>query len=227
MAKLFKYKKFKSKNKKPKGRIFVIGPFTGKLYQFKFLCLKLAKEFEVIQIQTEDEILNYAKPENLESGINEVGNFIAKNQALDMPNFLVGISLGSYISFFAIPELNLISKYFFVGGGIFISRATSSPVFKKVMSFDDYDDLIIKKAEKTWKNFEDSRIKNINTGQKKIVLVVSKNDELIVEDHLQEVLDALSDDESLSLEFTNLPSHKVQVAATNLYSNKIKAFFLC
>ena len=38
---------------------------------------------------------------------------------------------------------------------------------------------------------------------------------------------ALSDDESLSLEFTNLPSHKVQVAATNLYSNKIKAFFLC
>ncbi|MFZ1522910.1 MAG: hypothetical protein WAS94_02720 [Candidatus Saccharimonadales bacterium] len=226
--KLFDYRKVKSKSEKPGGNIFFIGPYTGKLYYFSFLARKLSRNFNVILIQPKDECLSYNTPENLEIAINQVGEFIKMNQSGSINNFIIGVSIGSYFAFNSIPYLDLVNKYFFVAGGMFITRAIENKAFKSVMNAARYEDEIIKSATKKWHSYETKHMKNIKLEGKKIKLIISRNDKLVLDEYVQEIKDHIDfNSGSIIIERTSLPGHQTQAMFANMYYKQIEGFFSC
>jgi hypothetical protein len=237
---LYKLKIFKAKNHS-RGNIFFVGPFTGKEIYFRPLINQLKDRYTLHYIQPKDESLSYGNPENLALVIKQVGDYIKLNQKktsgflnfiklklgkLKNKNFVVGTSLGSYIGYFSIPDLNFVDKYFFNASGGLISHIYEDADFKKTMQYKKFSNEQIAKAIKIWSDYENENVVNIKLKGKSIKVVNSNYDKLIQKKHTKEWFGSADlSGSDLSFEYTNLPGHQAQVLALNLYAKKITEFF--
>lgn len=238
---LYTIKVIETANNHARGNIFFVGPFTGKEMFFKPILKKLSQEYRVHYIQPKDECLSYGAPENLEEGIKQVGQYIKLNQIkpkglisyikakfgrLKNKNFVVGTSLGSYFSYFNIPNFEYIDKYFFSATGGLITHVYEDTDFQKLMKIKDFTKQQVENAVETWSNLEAKTLPNIKLSGKSLKIINSNNDKLIQKKHTQEwfgLTDLTGAD--VQFEYTNLPGHQAQVLALNLYTKKIEEFF--
>jgi hypothetical protein len=239
--KLYSVKVIEPVKKYGPGDIFFVGPFTGKEIYFKPMLKKLSQKYRVHYIQPKDECLTYGAPENLKEGIKQIGQYIKRNQIkpkglinyiktkfnkLKTKNFVIGTSLGSYFSYFNIPNFEYINKYFFTATGGLINQVYRDEDFQKLMKIQDFSQQQIKTAIKIWSDLEFETLPNIKLGGKSLKIINSNNDRLIQKKHTQEWF-GLTDltGANIQFEYTNLPGHQSQVLALNLYTKKIEEFF--
>ena len=239
--KLYTVKIFEAANGHARGNIFFVGPYTGKEIYFRPLIKRLSQKYRFFYIQPKDECLSYGSPEDLEKGIIQVGEFIKQNQIKPQGiinyiklkfgkkanrNFVIATSLGSYFSYFNIPVLDYIDKYFLTATGALISHIYQDSDFQKLIKMKDYTPEQVKKAMKIWSDLEAKYLPSIKLSGKSIKMINSNNDKLIQKKHTQEwfgMADLTGAD--VQFEYTNLPNHQAQTLALNLYSKKIEEFF--
>lgn len=236
---LYTAKIFECKSPESNGTIFFVGPYTGKEVYFKPFLSSMSVHYRVVYIQPKDTVLDYKKPENLATAINEVGEFIQLNLQKSKgvrkkmkskiqgtsPNYFVGASLGAYFGYNLIPKLKTIDDYYFNAAGAFVSHLIEETEFKNLLKVKQQTNEDIARSHKIWSDFESEHLYGTKLRGKNIKLVNSSNDKLVQKKYTKELFD-LADlrGANIQFEYTKLPGHQSQTLAINLYTKKIERF---
>jgi hypothetical protein len=209
--------------------IYLIGPYAKGQHYFDRLIRKFEqKKYRVLYLQPDPEILNAARPKQLEVGIQEAYKIISEDiqsQPKDASRYLLGISLGSYLGLNLLHDLP-IQKFAVVAGGVPLGGVFRTSALFLLQRYKlKKQDSGLDSVERHWVPF-DQAFKSKDLSGRTILALNSKADRLIKGKYLDIFMHELT---KAGATVINRRSgyllHFIQALSANFRTKRLSAFF--